>query len=290
MGRVGTHRQQVVSEDHSKSSFYLDQPEMLEQTSPDRWIIRSKRDATVFYIVHRRSDFSKDTHRCLIHCRFCAVCPHEFICKCPRNRRGGNTPCSHIHSIQILFGIHHPPQRVPLNTPSSLTATVNDEVQSVADVSVPMELNTQDGNDVALGRSRQIEMVCKKVELLREKLARVKNQFLSSTIGEEKIASVEAQLNQAFRLVNAISATNTSSLPVGRKGCRKKMIRQARSFQEMRITKAKERAKQQRQSVLLLSKKKMVSEKRQLKRRQENEEAREQLEKLLTDVRCLESQ
>ena len=179
---------------------------------------------------------------------------------------------------------------VPVNTPSSLKATVNDEVQSVADVSVPMELNTQDGNDAASGRSRRIEMVCKKVELLREKLARVKNQFLSSTIGEEKIASVEAQLNQAFRLVNAISATNTSSLPVGRKGCRKKMIRQARSFQEMRIAKAKERAKQQRQGVLPLSKKKVVSEKRQLKRRQENEEAREQLEKLLTDVRCLESQ
>uniref|UniRef100_A0A914XCZ5 Uncharacterized protein n=1 Tax=Plectus sambesii TaxID=2011161 RepID=A0A914XCZ5_9BILA len=61
------------------------------------------------------------------------------------------------------------------------------------------------------------------------------------------------------------------------------MIRQARSFQEMRIAKAKERAKQQRQSVLPLPKKKMFSEKRQLKRRQENEEAREQLEKLLTE-------
>uniref|UniRef100_A0A914UH86 MULE transposase domain-containing protein n=1 Tax=Plectus sambesii TaxID=2011161 RepID=A0A914UH86_9BILA len=191
----------------------------------------------------------------IIHCRFCAVCLHEFICECPRSRRGGNSPCSRIHSIQILFGIHHPPQRVPVNTPSSLTATVNDEVQSVADDSIPMELNTQDGNDAASKRSYRIEMVCKKVELLREKLARVKAQFISSTIGEEKIASVEAQLNQAFRLVNAISATNTSSLPVGRKGCRKKMIRQARSFQEMRIAKAKERVKQQRQSVLPLSKK-----------------------------------
>uniref|UniRef100_A0A914W128 SWIM-type domain-containing protein n=1 Tax=Plectus sambesii TaxID=2011161 RepID=A0A914W128_9BILA len=93
--------QQRVSFDHHKSAYLLDNSTTMIELGEGTWKVPSS-TGNGEYIVKRLNN-GCEPDICHIKCRSCHVCPHQYMCNCPRYAVGGRMPCKHVHAVHVLY-------------------------------------------------------------------------------------------------------------------------------------------------------------------------------------------